>query len=91
LKTFEKSSRPWTVSKLSIFYGLVAKIVYYKNMKITDQFQISLTSEQYDLLTDIFAAAADLDLPPTEDDKFDSLWDAILDAQHNINFEEANS
>lgn len=70
---------------------MVAKIVYYKNMKITDQFQISLTSEQYDLLTDIFAAAADLDLPPTEDDKFDSLWDAILDAEHNINFEEANS
>ena len=59
-------------------------------MKITDQFQISLTSEQYDLLTDIFAAAADLDLPPTEDDKFDSLWDAVLDAQLNINFEEVS-
>ena len=57
-------------------------------MKITDQFQISLTSEQYDLLTDIFSSAADLDLPPTEDENFNSLWDAVLDAQHNINFEE---
>ena len=60
-------------------------------MKITDQFQISLTSEQYDLLTDIFSSAADLDLPPTEDENFNSLWDAVLDAQHNIKFEEANS
>ncbi len=60
-------------------------------MKITDQFQISLTSEQYDLLTDIFSSAADLDLPPTEDENFNSLWDAVLDAQHNINFEEVNS
>ena len=59
-------------------------------MKITDQFQISLTSEQYDLLTDIFSAAADLDLPPTEDENFNSLWDAVLDAQHNINFEEVS-
>ena len=60
-------------------------------MKITDQFQISLTSEQYDLLTAIFAAAADLELPPPEADNVDSLWDAMVDAAHNINFEEANS
>ena len=60
-------------------------------MKITDQFQVTLTSEQYDLLTDIFSSAADLDLPPTEDENFNSLWDAVLDAQHNINFEEGNS
>ena len=60
-------------------------------MKITDQFQVTLTSEQYDLLTDIFSSAADLDLPPTEDENFNSLWDAVLDAQHNINFEEVNS
>ena len=60
-------------------------------MKITDQFQVTLTSEQYDLLTDIFSSAADLDLPPTEDENFNSLWDAVLDAQHNIKFEEANS
>ena len=59
-------------------------------MKITDQFQVTLTSEQYDLLTDIFSSAADLDLPPTEDENFNSLWDAVLDAQHNINFEEVS-
>ena len=59
-------------------------------MKITDQFQITLTSQQYDLLTDIFSEAAGLDLPPTEDENFNSLWDAVLDAQHNINFEEVS-
>ena len=59
-------------------------------MEITDQFQITLTSEQYDLLTDIFSSAADLDLPPTEDDAFDSLWDAVINADHNIKFEEVS-
>ena len=60
-------------------------------MEINDQFQITLTSEQYDLLTDIFSSAADLDLPPTEDDAFDSLWDAVINAEHQIKFEEVNS
>ena len=87
----KKSSCPWTVHKLSIFYGNGVKIVYYTYMEINDQFQITLSSQQYDLLTDIFSSAADLDLPPTEDDAFDSLWDAIINAEHQIKFEEANS
>ena len=60
-------------------------------MEINDQFQITLTSEQYDLLTDIFSSAADLDLPPTEDDAFDSLWDAVINADHDIKIEEVKS
>ena len=87
----KKSSRPWTVSKLSIFCGNGVEIVYYTYMEINDQFQITLSSQQYDLLTDIFSSAADLDLPPTEDDAFDSLWDAIINAEHQIKFEEAKS
>ena len=58
-------------------------------MKITDQFQITFTSEQYALLTDIFSSLADLDLPPAEDDQFDSLWDQVLNAEHKIITEES--
>ena len=57
-------------------------------MKITDQFQITFTSEQYDLLTDIFSSLADLDLPPAEDPEFDDLWDKVINADHQINFED---
>jgi len=57
-------------------------------MEIQDQFSIRLTSSQYDLLTDIFSSCADLDLPPTEDENFDQLWDKILDATHEIKFSE---
>ena len=53
-------------------------------MKFTDQFTIRLTSSQHELLTDIFSSCADLDLPPTEDEYFNDLWDKILDAQHEI-------
>ena len=63
--------------------------VYYKSMKFTDQFTITLTSAQHDLLTDIFSSLADLDLPPAEDDQFDSLWDAVLNADHQIITEDA--
>ena len=60
-------------------------------MEINDQFQITLTSQQYDLLTDIFSSLADLDLPPAEDDAFDSLWDQVINAEHQIKFEESKS
>ena len=58
-------------------------------MKITDQFHLNLTSAQYALLTDIFSSLADLDLPPAEDDQFDSLWDQVLNAEHKIITEES--
>jgi len=53
-------------------------------MKFNDQFTITLTSAQHDLLTDIFSSLADLDLPPAEDDQFDSLWDQVINAEHKI-------
>ena len=53
-------------------------------MKFNDQFTITLTSAQHDLLTDIFSSLADLDLPPAEDPEFDALWDKILDAHLEI-------
>ena len=58
-------------------------------MKFKDQFTIQLTSRQHDLLTDIFSSLADLDLPPAEDENFDSLWDAVLNAEHQIITEDA--
>ena len=58
-------------------------------MKFKDQFTIQLTSAQHDLLTDIFSSLADLDLPPAADENFDSLWDAVLNADHQIITEDA--
>ena len=58
-------------------------------MKFTDLFHIQLTSQQHDLLTDIFSSLADLDLPPAEDENFDSLWEAVLNADHQIITEDA--
>ena len=58
-------------------------------MKFTDQFTVTLTSQQHDLLTDIFSSLADLDLPPAEDPEFDALWDLILEADHKIITEES--
>jgi len=68
---------------------MVGIFVYYKDMKFKDLFHIQLTSQQHDLLTDIFSSLADLDLPPAEDENFDSLWDAVLNAEHQIITEDA--
>ena len=57
-------------------------------MKFNDQFTIQLTSRQHDLLTDIFSSLADLDLPPAEDPEFDDLWEKVIHANHQINFED---
>ena len=65
------------------------KIVYDTYMKFKDQFTITLTSRQNDLLVEIFSNLADLDLPPAEDPDFDDLWDQILDADHQIITEDA--
>ena len=65
--------------------------VYDTYMEINDQFQISLSSAQYALLTDIFSSLADLDLPPAEDPEFDQLWDQVINADHQIHFNEDKS
>ena len=56
-------------------------------MKITDQFQVTLTSREYDILQEMFTEVADLDLVEWSDD-FSDLWDKVNDANHQINFEE---
>ena len=50
---------------------------------------LAVDQETYDLLTDIFSSLADLDSPPAEDENFDSLWDAVLNADHQIITEDA--
>ena len=86
----KKSSWPAVpIGRLSTISPMVGIFVYYKNMKFNDQFTITLTSAQHDLLTDIFSSLADLDLPPAEDDQFDSLWDQVINADHKIITEES--
>ena len=86
----KKSSWPAVpIGRLSTILPMVGIFVYYKNMKFNDQFTITLTSAQHDLLTDIFSSLADLDLPPAEDDQFDSLWDQVINADHKIITEES--
>tara|TARA_Y100001960_G_scaffold305574_1_gene359832 strand:- start:321 stop:491 length:171 start_codon:yes stop_codon:yes gene_type:complete len=53
-------------------------------MKYTDQFTIRLNSVQHDLILQIFSGVAELDLPPALDDAFDSLWENVIEAEHQI-------
>ena len=48
-------------------------------MEITDQFQVTLTSREYDILQEMFTKVADLDLVEWSDD-FSDLWDKVNDA-----------
>ncbi len=45
--------------------------------------QITITDSEFDVLTDIFASIADLDMDEilTDDVTFDQLWDKVLDAK----------
>tara|TARA_R100001463_G_C3513762_1_gene220197 strand:- start:593 stop:763 length:171 start_codon:yes stop_codon:yes gene_type:complete len=56
-------------------------------MEITDSFQINLTSQEYEILNEMFTKVADLDLVEWSDD-FSSLWDKVADANHEIQFTE---
>ena len=64
-----------------------SEIVYYTYMEITDSFQINLTSQEYEILNEMFTKVADLDLVEWSDD-FSSLWDKVTDANHEIQFTE---
>jgi hypothetical protein len=58
-------------------------------MNISDQFQITLTSEQYALLNEVMSFAAQMDFDEhSDEDTFNSTWDVISNAEHNIKFEE---
>ena len=64
--------------------GIGLKIVYYKSMKFTDQFTITLNSEQHALLNECLSGVASLDLPPSLDDNFDQLWENVIECDHQI-------
>ena len=54
------------------------KIPYNRGMK-----QITITDNEFDVLTDIFSSIAELDMDEilTDDVTFDQLWDKVLDAK----------
>ena len=83
---------PVPILKLSTNSLLVGIFVYYKDMEINDQFQITLTSEEYDMLNEVMPFAASFDFTEHHEGRiFDILWDKILHADHNISFEEVKS
>ena len=75
------------ILKLPTISPMVGIFVYYKNMEITDSFQINLTSKEYDILQEMFTKVADLDLVEWSDE-FSDLWDKVNDANHEIHFTE---
>jgi len=67
----KKLNRPWTVSELSIFYGIRAVLVYDTCM---DKFTYSLTSDEDQALLDMIQFFDDVGLPDHMDQKsYDSL------------------
>ncbi len=54
------------------------KIPYNRGMK-----QITITSEEWNVLTDILSSAAEFDMDEilTDDITFDRLWDKVLNAK----------
>ena len=72
------------VGKLSTIFPWVAIFVYYKNMKFTDKFTIVLNSRQHELMLELFSGAAGLDLPPTCEPEFNSLWESVIECHHEI-------
>jgi len=71
-----------TVIKVSTFSAHRGKIVYNKGMNK----QITITSEEFDVLTDIFASIAELDMDEvlTDEVTFDQLWDKVLNAKEVV-------
>ncbi len=57
------------------------KIEYNKGMK-----QITITENEFDVLTDIFASIAELDMDEvlTDEVTFDQLWDKVLNAKEVV-------
>ena len=63
--------------------------MYYKDMEINDQFQVSLTGSEYDLLCEVMSFAYSFDFEEHNDeDTFNRVWDKISNAEHQIKFEE---
>ena len=85
---WKNSSCLGAVAKLSLFCFLVPIFVYYKDMEINDLFTIRLNSEQHALLNECLSGVASLDLPPSHEDAFDSLWESVIEAEHELKFED---
>ena len=80
------------IGRLSTISPMVGIFVYYKNMQISDQFQVTLTSQEYDQLQEMFSFCAQFEFTEHNDPEiFDRLWDKVLDADHEIKFEEVKS
>ena len=61
-------------------------------MEINDQFQVTLTSTEYDLLNEVMSFAYSMDFEEHNDEEiFNRVWDKISNADHNISFEEVKS
>ena len=61
-------------------------------MEINDQFQVSLTGCEYDLLCEVMSFAYSFDFEEhSDEDTFNRVWDKISNAEHQIKFEESNS
>ena len=64
--------------------------VYYKSMKFTDQFSINLTSQEHDLIQEVFSFAYSMDFEEHNDlEIFNRVWDKVSNADHNIITEES--
>ena len=58
-------------------------------MEINDQFQVTLTSTEYDLLNEVMSFAYSMDFEEHNDEEiFNRVWDKISNAEHQIKFEE---
>tara|TARA_B100001079_G_scaffold204832_1_gene178551 strand:+ start:325 stop:504 length:180 start_codon:yes stop_codon:yes gene_type:complete len=54
-------------------------------MKFTDQFQINLTSQEHDLIQEVFSFAYSMDFEEHNDlETFNRVWDKISNADHKI-------
>ena len=86
----KKSSWPAVpIGRLSTILPMVGIFVYYKDMKFTDQFQVTMTSKEYETLQEMFSFCSDFDFEMHNDaGTFDRLWDKVLDADHWIITEE---
>ena len=63
------------------FFAHRGKIEYNTGMK-----QITITDNEFDVLTDIFASIAQLDMDEvlTDEVTFDQLWDKVLNAKEVV-------
>ena len=83
-KAAGKKAAGKTVGELSTIFPRVVIFVYYKNMKFTDKFTIVLNSRQHELMLELFSGAAGLDLPPTCEPEFNSLWESVIECHHEV-------